>query len=233
MPMSECRLEKSTAKESVDILSRTRARMLESGIRRKSKDFKRVTILEAIFLRSRYLLLRNSTWCMDSVEKLAALSKVGGKFLKFKMARRSKVGRRMTCCKAVCNSVGSSSQSAAAKLNNLEDNVKDLTLALEARRRRRGRPLSVKEDRSTLKWNVPASKSVSSPLNVSYGKGKVVVFVDLLALRIDEEQMFLWRWERGRLRKLMLYVGEGWEGFRWFCQPGKRDAQKFRFCAMT
>ena len=141
--------------------------MLENGMRRKSKDFKRVTILEGVFLRSRYLLLRNLAWCMDSVEKLAALSKEAGRFLKFRMARRSKVGRRMICCKAACNPVGSSSQSAAAKLNRLEDNIKDLTLALEARRRRRGTLLSVKEDRSTSKWYVPASKSVSSPLNVS------------------------------------------------------------------
>ena len=69
MPVSECRLEKPMARESVDVLSRTRARMLECGMRQKSKDFKRVTILEGVFLRSRYLLLRNLTWCMDSLEK--------------------------------------------------------------------------------------------------------------------------------------------------------------------
>ena len=104
---------------------------------------------------------------MNSLEKLAALNIEAGKFLKFITSRHSKVGRRITCCKADCNSVGNSSQSAVAKLNRLEAGIKDLTLTLEIRRRRRGRSLSVKEDRSTLKWNVPASKSVSSPLNVS------------------------------------------------------------------
>ena len=66
--MSERRPEKSMARKSVDILSHTRARILESGIMQKSEDFKRVTILEGVFLRWRNLLLRSLAWCMDSVE---------------------------------------------------------------------------------------------------------------------------------------------------------------------